>query len=402
MKLRLILILFLTIISQSVLAVRWYEIEVILFEQATEERLNNESWETQPALPDLTKLRDIITQPGHLQTIQNLCLGPSYFQVKEVAVEEIIENEDDNVNELTGEIELALDRDSLSEPEIVIEEPFQLLADTEHELKDVYAQLRRRRGYRMLFHEAWRQPMASRRDAQPMRFYAGANFGDKFNYAGELLNPPQELPEDLNLTETISIEPETELIYQAPFKFFRSNQMIQGLMNVDRYYRLSERQRAQELLQQCQTLLTDIRNQQEENVWQIDGFIKFYAERFRHIETNLSLRIPGTEEISLESEAIDAAADEAELNSLAAELPGVEQQVPNVWELDDSLLTNEVEKLTEIREILAHYTMQQNRRIIDEKIHYFDHPLLGVIVQMRAYDPEEAAREALTGDGLQP
>lgn len=395
MLMRFILTILCVIFSSTSLAERWYEIEVILFEQANDERLLNEAWDNQPPLPELSKLRDIISQPAHLQRIENLCYQGNYYQVKTVpGVVEVIAADPVEPAEPQQDVEIQ------SEPQetLVIEKPFLLLADSEHELKDVYAQLRRRRGYRMLFHEAWRQPMQSKKEALPLRFYAGANYGAKFRYSGELLNPPETEVDDFSAMTNTSIlnyepSPVTELRYQNPTKYFRPTEPINGLMDFDRYFKMSEIQRARAALQRCGSVLAHAKNLAPQPVWQIDGFIKFYAERFRHIETNLVLRIPGTEEISLEAEVIEAALNEAEVITDLDE--ATNPTTTEDWQIDERLLTDDVAELTELREVLAHYTMQQNRRITDEKIHYFDHPLLGLIVQMRVYDPEEAAAEAI-------
>ncbi|NNJ72660.1 MAG: hypothetical protein HKP09_05715, partial [Enterobacterales bacterium] len=267
---RFILTIFCIVFSSTSLAERWYEIELILFEQANEERLSNEAWDEQPPLAELSKLRDIISQPAHLQRIENLCYQGNYYQVKTVA----------SVAEVTAvkpmepeEQQLELETQSESPETLVIEKPFLLLADSEHELKDVYAQLRRRRGYRMLFHEAWRQPMQSKKEALPLRFYAGENFGAKFRYSGELLKPPVTDAEDSSAmtnttTSTDASSPSNELIYQNPSKYFRPTQPINGLMDLDHYYKMSEIQRAREALQRCASVLAVAKELEPQPVWQ--------------------------------------------------------------------------------------------------------------------------------------
>ena len=38
----------------------------------------------------------------------------------------------------------------------------------------------------------------------------------------------------------------------------------------------------------------------------------------------------------------------------------------------------------------------QNKRVISGEIHYFDHPYIGMIVQIRRFDPTKPADEAVT------
>mgnify|MGYP000673678348 FL=1 len=41
-------------------------------------------------------------------------------------------------------------------------------------------------------------------------------------------------------------------------------------------------------------------------------------------------------------------------------------------------------------------SFKQDRRVISGEIHYFDHPDIGMIVQIRRFDPSKPADEAVT------
>lgn len=63
------------------------------------------------------------------------------------------------------------------------------------------------------------------------------------------------------------------------------------------------------------------------------------------------------------------------------------------WQYDEDFLTDDSAEYKVTRDVLKYYPLRQSRRIIDSKVHYFDHPLMGMIIQLRAYDPEEAQNQ---------
>lgn len=394
--------------SSTLLAERWYEVEVILFEQATEERLLAETWDRMPPLPDVSTSRDFISLPPHLQSLDAVCVNGRLFNVKPLPTpEEVIPEPliseitvDESVD--TGQIELNLsseqdnDVTDLQDDPVTKEpeKPFQLLTADDRQLKNVYQQLRRRRGYRMLFHEVWRQPMSRKRDSQPIRIYAGKNFSDQFNYAGDALVELAESDNETSITSPLNYlndfsqlgYSQTTVIPVEQKELFDQNQVIVPMMDMDHHFSITRIDKARDRVNECATQDSEMRQKAREPVWQIDGYLKVYAERFRHVETNLVVRIPGQEEVDLRAIATNLAAEE-----MVASIDLADDSVQSSydWQFDENFLSPAEDKQTLIRDVLKHYSMQQSRRIIDEKIHYLDHPLLGMIIQMRRYDPDE-------------
>jgi hypothetical protein len=230
--------------------------------------------------------------------------------------------------------------------------------------------------------------MASKQDSIPIRIYAGQDFGQQFNYAGDAI---VELAEaNSNSVQTYGYLTELNpLAYQQPVSRPRFNQaqVIDPMMDMDAYFKRTRADEARDQLDQCAEIDRELVNNQRPSVWQIDGYIRLYAERFRHIETNLVLRIPGQEEVDIRALATNLAADEM-LSNVDINQQGNEQAIFN-WQLGDDFLNPADDPETLTREVLKYYSFQQSRRINDEKVHYFDHPLMGMIIQMRAYDPEQ-------------
>lgn len=84
-------------------------------------------------------------------------------------------------------------------------------------------------------------------------------------------------------------------------------------------------------------------------VWKLDGTINIYLDHYLYVETALNLREEGTK-------TFDVMRDSAQFNPSAANLSSP---------------------------FLYAYPMKQNRRVRSDEIHYFDHPRMGMILQIR-------------------
>lgn len=84
-------------------------------------------------------------------------------------------------------------------------------------------------------------------------------------------------------------------------------------------------------------------------VWKIDGILNIYLNHFLYVETRLNLRKEGTKDLDISQDYLNEIIDE---NS---------QAVP----------------------FLYAFPLTQNRRVRSDEIHYFDHPKMGMILQIR-------------------
>ncbi|SDI84833.1 Peptidoglycan-binding protein, CsiV [Ferrimonas sediminum] len=102
---------------------------------------------------------------------------------------------------------------------------------------------------------------------------------------------------------------------------------------------------------------------QAEPVWELDGWLRIYLNHFLFIDTSLQLReeserpVPGLELMAAESNA-------------AADQPVQNQQ-------GHATSTAATEPFLNIIEL------RQTRRVRSREIHYFDHPKMGVVIQIR-------------------
>jgi hypothetical protein len=95
--------------------------------------------------------------------------------------------------------------------------------------------------------------------------------------------------------------------------------------------------------------------------WSVDGLFKVYLEnRYLFIDTELNIV--------------------------------KESKSPSVLSQEQDVLN----KHSKISQQTNRVSFKQDRRVISGEIHYFDHPNIGMIVQIRRFDPSEPADEAVT------
>ncbi len=102
-------------------------------------------------------------------------------------------------------------------------------------------------------------------------------------------------------------------------------------------------------------------------MWQLNGWIKIYLEHYLFIETRLDLREQGERVWTVES-----------------------------LERNPNALDGEVVEMEEREPFLMTIPLDQNRRVRSREIHYFDHPKMGLIVQIRRMDQPQLADSGVT------
>ncbi|GAA4890461.1 CsiV family protein [Ferrimonas pelagia] len=118
------------------------------------------------------------------------------------------------------------------------------------------------------------------------------------------------------------------------------------------------------------------RSQAPEPVWQLDGWLNIYLDHFLFIEARLDLRQPG--------ERVWHGEERIEQDTLLANEPTA--TAPAVVELEHS------------EPYLFTINLDQNRRVRSREVHYFDHPQMGLVIQIRRMEqpkPEEEEEETL-------
>ncbi|WEM43335.1 peptidoglycan binding protein CsiV [Photobacterium sp. DA100] len=102
---------------------------------------------------------------------------------------------------------------------------------------------------------------------------------------------------------------------------------------------------------------------------ELDGTLRVYVQHFLFTEANFALREPSRREVIIGAEPLDPVEGSLE--------PGSSVQIGHL---------QEVKKQVKVEEFLKTYQFQQQRRMRSGETHYLDHPLMGMVIQIRRID----------------
>lgn len=213
--------------------------------------------------------------------------------------------------------------------------------------------IQRRRGLNVILHTAWRQNVIIGRDNAPWyRVYAGDNYSKRFDYRGLPIQPEQ-------ITDGES-DFEPDIFTQ-----------IANILERSEHTAPEETHQPPEIYQEIAELEY---GEEFEEVWTLDGRLKIFIEYiggtpYLHIDSDLNYRKPIY--IDWMAMVTNRDADVLALNETAND-PNAIATVPAA-------------------NFLQSYHFDQIRRVISNEIHYFDHPMFGMVFQIRRHrrpDPE--------------
>ena len=202
------------------------------------------------------------------------------------------------------------------------------LADTSAlQFSDIASKIRRLPGNQILLHTAWRQAPVTERRAIASRWFAGTNYSKQFDYWGQPLQTAAQ-PE---LESTIDIASPVIVADDSNQDDILSNIELL-LQQLQANSQLPATQNSPLDSISADTVLTA--NQLPDQVWQLDGLFKLHLDHYLFVNTEFNLRQPGQEK----------------LNTIY---------------------------------------VRQSRRVISGEVHYLDHPYLGIVLQIRRYEPPQ-------------
>lgn len=140
---------------------RWFQVEILIFENPEVETDNPETW---PTFAD-------IQHPESFMRIEGVSEILTDNSETDLSDEEL-----DSTPENVTELDAPVSADGL--------QAFVALSEIERQLNEQRETLDDARGYRILFHEAWNQPVAGRDDFIPIRLDAGERFGRQSELQG--------------------------------------------------------------------------------------------------------------------------------------------------------------------------------------------------------------------------
>lgn len=204
------------------------------------------------------------------------------------------------------------------------------LDSSQLQLTEQRKKLAEHNSFKPLLHMVWRMPVESGRTAKPIHLFAGENLA--VNIAKRQQVALLEQPKVLELEDESKARP-------TAIEFIEED-----LIHAEIAPEFADK-------------------------WAIDGNFKVYLDHYLFIDSQLIIRKEITEEVKQVEQVVDMIDGEN----------GVQIANPQV------LVTTEPELQTVVKEIL----FDQNRRLRSEEIHYLDHPLVGMIVQIRKIPKEQ-------------
>ncbi|WP_369742427.1 CsiV family protein [Pseudidiomarina sp. PP-1MA] len=231
--------------------------------------------------------------------------------------------------------------------------PF-LLDASQHQLTEMREQLERRRVGTPLLHVTYRTPVFTRNQNYSLRLFGGKNYGHEYAPSGYQLPPvvsATDLPSQPKaaLTESEATAPASEQLFtELNWLLEQANQQQLQLNYSD-----TGTPNPPPLRQPRPD------NQRTEAVWELDGLLHIYlVGNYLHIDSQLELREPQAVRFNQ--------------RQLSAQVEQALQQLTATESTSDWFLRS--------------YRLEQLRRVISHETHYFDHPKLGLVVQIRRTD----------------
>ena len=297
-----------------------------------------------------------------------------------------------------------------------------LISQDSLRLKSIANRIKRSRNYAPLLHLGWRQTVDSKRKAKAMKLYAGDNL--KLTYQQAIATKALE-QKTLEIQAILEQRQKNEV---ATDSLSNNNGMI--ISQSDTSDLAVENAEATNELSKTEQLRLQAKQQQ------LDNIFEQFTLLGNQTDTNASNSESNTDDETLSEESIQAIIDQLSSDITVKKVQlsvnnSTDLQVKitsplQPWSLDglfkvhlkrnnylyieselnivDSThkpsvlnakqkFTNKVNKTLDENKIIS---FKQERRVITGEIHYFDHPHIGMIVQLRRFDPTKPADKAVS------
>jgi hypothetical protein len=224
-----------------------------------------------------------------------------------------------------------------------------LLPSGYYKLNEAYTKLQNHAGFKPLVHVAWRQGDSGSSRSPIFHIQAGQDFSDRFVADGRTI---EDANADLSLVPLAAPKPA----------------LIEG----------------------SETLESDTATLSSGSLLELDGTMQVYVQHYLYVNTILDLKVPGqhefivntpkkekdviTEARSFSDEVTTTETEELSTEATAIESPNADVQLGHLEDVTPN---------TEIKEFLKSYRMEERRKMRSGETHYLDHPLMGMIIQVR-------------------
>gem|GEM_PF-3822464 len=251
-----------------------------------------------------------------------------------------------------------------------------LLPQSELTMRKMSRSIHRRRGISVMSHFAWRQHVPFGRDSAPdFRIMAGKNYSNEFSFEGYPLVTNEDgttsafvSQSELALEQSESARPVGVSPVESAKDLLQDINTALAALDATPLIGESTVEESAENTAPNILLVPNVPAElTPEQVWELDGVFKVYLQYigrvpYLHVDSRINFRQPML------------------MN---------EQQFPEpLQSLLRENLSNENSTLQTAptpQYFLKPYHFQQLRRVVSRQIHYFDHPMFGMVVQIRRY-----------------
>jgi hypothetical protein len=261
-------------------------------------------------------------------------------------------------------------------------------------LGDITKRLRWSKRFKPLLHLGWRQIGVTRNKAIPMKVYAGDNLAQQYQKSFDselsslalksLLQEQQStIDSEMNIIDVPESGAQDQFLQQKDRQVF--DEIFSKIDNINQeslaplLTKLNNpsydfMQDEQKILSKAENILENSANTVENSSklikpiqpWLLDGFLKVHLDHYLYVT--------------------------ADFNMVTQETV---KPVSNFILSADEQRTDKSLTLTpETREKVIHFS--QDRRIISGEVHYLDHPYIGIVIQIRRFDPTKPENEAVS------
>lgn len=263
-----------------------------------------------------------------------------------------------------------------------------ILAPTELMLSELARDIDQQTDLQLMSHLGWRQAVVfGRKQAPNYRLYAGKNFGLEYHHNGLAIasdGDQSSLPRSQLPIPPMAADNRATALATTTDALFKDIQ--RALLNWEQSDTKSATKviapttshSSTETIPQTRHIPAPTTST---DVWELDGVFKVYLQRigsvnYLHIDSQLNFRQPlpiATEQLSARRSSLEIGSPQQASDAmlpLSALLP---QPAPSVGQTPTQ------------QWFLKAYPFKQLRRVISRQIHYFDHPMFGIVVQIRRH-----------------
>jgi len=286
-------------------------------------------------------------------------------------------------NVFDGKFSVNLNGSIYGNEDLASDKPY-LISKDSLQMSDIVKKLKLSRNFRPLLHLGWRQAPKDRNKASAFRIFSGESLA--FNYQKSELEY-QTLIRQVELNEALAKKELDEKLISEPLTEERNEQTIE----------LRAEQTTEQILQQrINDILANVDNISAANESQIVAQLD---------DNSLSINISGEQasKLSLQPEKPIKPIQPWSLDGLFRVHLNRYLYITADFNFLSSTAADKTSSTIDTNEpVFKSIRFNQNRRVISGEIHYFDHPYMGMIVQIRKYKRPEPDADLesteLTGD----